>query len=192
MKKDEKKSIKKVLEKKKKTIVDYKWIITITTTAFLISLLFSFLSETIIPKVILPVGILILILVIVLGILFDIIGVAIQSAEEAPFHSMNTRKVKGAKTAILFKKNAAKVSSFCNDVIGDICGVISGTAGSIVALSLSNFLKVPNFLVILIVTALISALTIGGKAMGKSIAMNKSNEIIYAFAKIVSPFVERG
>ena len=40
----------------------------------------------------------------------------------------------------------------------------------------------------LTVAAIIAALTIGGKAMGKSFAMNKSDIILYEFAKIVSIF----
>jgi hypothetical protein len=38
------------------------------------------------------------------------------------------------------------------------------------------------------VTALIASITIGGKAMGKSYAINKSEVIIYKFAKIISLF----
>lgn len=186
--KDEKNSIKKELKRKKLELIDYGWIIKIVILAFTISFAFSFLSETLIPNVNIVVGIIILLLFILIGILFDMVGVAVQSADVAPFHSMNSRKVKGADIAVKFKKNADKVSSFCNDVIGDICGIISGTAGSIVAVKIANILGFNSFYVILIVTALISALTIGGKAMGKSIAINKSNYILYEAAKIISKF----
>ena len=57
-----------------------------------------------------------------LGILFDIIGVAVTSSDDKIFHSMSARKVRGAKVAVKFHKNAEKVSSFCCDVVGDICG----------------------------------------------------------------------
>ena len=30
-------------------------------------------------------------------------------------------------------RNAGRVSSFCNDVIGDICGVISGSAAAVIS-----------------------------------------------------------
>lgn len=187
-KKDEKAGIKKELKKKKKTLIDYGWILTVTVTAFVISFLFSFVSEITIPKVNIIIGCIVLLLVIILGIFFDIIGVAVQAADEKPFHSMNSRRVKGAAMAIKFKKNTDKVSSFCNDVIGDICGIISGSTGSVIALSLATSLHVPKFFVVLGVTSLISALTIGGKAIGKSIAINQSNQILYAFAKTISLF----
>ena len=107
---------------------------------------------------------------------------------KAALLAADKRTWKGAAVAIKFKKNADKVSSFCNDVIGDICGVISGSAGSMIALSLSSYLHCNRFLVVLFVMATVSALTIGGKAIGKSIAMNQSNEILYKFAKIISFF----
>ena len=115
-------------------------------------------------------------------------GVAVNSADEKVFHSMNSRKVKGSKVAVLFKKNADKVSSFCNDVIGDICGIISGAAGTTIAIGLADKLNVDLLFVNLTVAAVIAALTIGGKAMGKSFAMNKSDIILYEFAKIISIF----
>ena len=40
----------------------------------------------------------------------------------------------------------------------------------------------------LFVAAIIASLTIGGKAIGKSFAVNNSNEILYNFAKFVSYF----
>lgn len=188
MKKDEIKSLKTQLRKKKKSLVNYNWIMKITLIAFTMSLVFSLASESIIPNVNVIVGIIILITFILIGILFDMIGVAVTSADEKPFHSMNSRRVKGANVAVLFKKNADKVSSFCNDVIGDICGIISGSAGGIIALKLANSINQDKFIIMLLITALIAALTIGGKALGKSYAINKSNFILYEFSKVVSYF----
>ena len=188
MNKDEKKSIKKELKRSKLELIDYKWILTITLIAFIISIVFSFLSESLIPNVNIIISILILIIFILLGIIFDMIGVAVQSSNEAPFHSMNSRRIKGADTAVKFKKNADKTSTFCNDVIGDICGIISGTTGTIIATKLSVKFNLDEFQTILVITGLISALTIGGKALGKSFAINKSNYILYDFSKFISNF----
>ena len=178
-------------EKKNKAKINMKWVLTITLLAFVISFTFSFASEMTIPNVPVGFGVMLVIVFILIGVLFDMIGVAVTSADEKPFHSMNSRKVKGADIAVLFKKNADKVASFCNDVIGDVCGVISGSAGAIIALSLSEIIPLDKFLITLIVTSIIAALTIGGKAMGKSFAMNKSNLILYRFAKFVSNFYKK-
>ena len=106
------------------------------------------------------------------------IGVAVTSSNEEPLHAMSSKKIKGAKKAVSFKKNADKVSSFCNDVIGDICGIISGSAGVAVATSLANTYNLNIFHTTLIVTAIIAALTIGGKAFCKKIAINNNHKIV--------------
>lgn len=175
-------------EKVKKEHVDVKWIVKIVVMAFVISFSLSFVSQMTIPNLNIWIGILITLLFIVIGIIFDIIGVAVNSADEKVFHSMNARQVRGANVAVKFKKNADKVSSFCNDVIGDICGIISGAAATTIAACLANVMKVDLLFVNLTIAAVVASLTIGGKAMGKSFAMNKSDIILYEFAKIVSVF----
>ena len=175
-------------EKIKKEKVDWKWIVTILFVSFFISLALSFISQMTIPKLPLAIGIIITLLFILLGILFDIIGVSVTTADEAVFNSMSSRKVKGASVAVKFKKNADKVSSFCCDVIGDVCGIISGASGTTIALILINSCHFNEILTTLIVAAVIASLTIGGKAIGKSFAINKSSIILYEFAKFVSTF----
>lgn len=189
MERDLVKSLKRQLKStKKKELVDYRWIIKITLITFGVSFMFSLLSENVIPNVNIVFGLILLILFIFIGILFDMIGVAVTAADIAPFNSMSSRKIKGADVAVLFKKNADKVSSFCNDVVGDICGIISGSTGSIISLALARHLNIELIIITLIITSLIASLTIGGKALGKSYAMNKCNEILYEFSKVISCF----
>lgn len=175
-------------EKIKKEHVNVGWVLKIVVITFVISFVLSFISQATIPNLSIWFGILITLLFIFIGILFDIIGVAVTSADEKVFHSMNARQVKGAKVAVKFKKNADKVSSFCNDVIGDICGIISGAAATTIAVGIANVLNVDLLFVNLTVAAIVASLTIGGKAMGKSFAINKSDIILYEFAKVVSIF----
>lgn len=174
--------------KKKKSNTDYNWVLKITISAFLISLFFSFVSENILPNANLIMGIILVLVFIILGVIFDMIGVSVTASDEKQFHSMSSRKVKGAKTAVLLKKNAEKMSSFCNDVIGDICGIVSGSAGVVIASKLSSILNLNAFVISLVVTALIAALTIGGKALGKGFAISKSNDILFMFSKFIACF----
>ena len=159
-----------------------KWILLITSLTFVISMIFSYLSETILKKSNFAIELLVLLTVILIGIIFDMIGVAVTTCAEHPFHAMASRKIKGAKTAIKLIKNKDKVSSFCNDVIGDICGIVSGTAGVIIATSIAK----DSIICSLLVTATISSLTIGGKALGKKVAVNKSENITKIVSKILS------
>lgn len=175
-------------EKIKKEHVNIKWVAEIIIIAFTISFILSFVSQATIPKLSTRIGIIITLIFIIIGIIFDIVGVAVNSADEKVFHSMNSRQVKGAKVAVLFKKNADKVSSFCNDVIGDICGIISGAAAMTIAVNIAKALNFDLLFVNLTVAAIVAALTIGGKAIGKSFAINRSDIILYEFSKIVSIF----
>ena len=175
-------------EKIKKEEVDIKWIIRIIIITFIISFSLSFVSQMTIPNLSIFWGILITLLFIFIGIIFDIIGVAVASADEKVFHSMNSRKVTGANVAVKFKKNADKVASFCNDVIGDICGIISGASATTIAVGIASALNCELLFVNLTVAAVVASLTIGGKAMGKSFAMIKSDIILYEFAKVISIF----
>lgn len=175
-------------ENKKKEHVDKKWLLIIVIVAFSVSFVLSFIANSTIPNLSLALGIIITLIFILIGICFDIIGVSVTTAEESVFHSMNSRKVKGADLAVKFKKNADKVSTFCCDVISDICGIVSGATGTTIAAILVTDYHTNLLLTGLILTATISSITIGGKAIGKTLAINKGNIILYEFAKIVSYF----
>lgn len=165
---------------------NYKWIVLIIFWTFLISGGISFVSNSLLAGVGIFFAFFILISIILVGILFDIIGVAVTAADEVPFHSLAARKVTGAKTAVLLIRNADKVSNFCNDVIGDVCGVVSGTAGAIIITKLINtgFFRQEKLLT-LIISAIIASLTVGGKALGKNYAMTQSNNIVYHTAWLI-------
>ncbi len=174
--------------KSKKNNIDYLWIIKIVLISFIISVFFSFVSEMTIPKFNILFGILICLLFIFIGIVFDMIGVSVTASDESIFNSMAAKKIRGAKLAVKFKKKADKVSSFCNDVVGDICGIISGSAGAVIALRLSQVFSINPLIITLLVTGLISAITIGGKALVKGMAIRRSNKILYRFALVLSIF----
>lgn len=172
---------------KNKKIIDFKFVLKLSVITFFISIFFSCISEFTIPKANLFFSILITIIIIFVGIMFDMIGVAVAAADISPLNSMASKKIKGASFAIYLKKNASRVSSFCNDIVGDICGIISGTAGVVI----SNKIAENNFLVLLIITGVISMLTIGGKALLKEFALRRSDKILYSFAKILNFIYKR-
>ena len=124
-------------------------------------------------------ALLILALFIALGIVFDIIGVAVTAADPKPFHSMAAHRENGAKEALMLLRNAGKVSSVCNDVVGDICGIVSGTTAAVIVVRLQEAFDLRGVLLSVAVTALISGLTIGGKALGKTFAIQRSTKVVY-------------
>ena len=129
----------------------------------------------------------VLLLIILIGIAFDVVGVAVTAASESPLHSMAARKVPGAKEAINLIHNADRVASICNDVIGDICGVVSGAASAVIAVRLlEDFtLSWPTVLKVGM-SALVAGLTVGGKAIGKGIALRHSVPIVHFVGRLIA------
>lgn len=169
---------------------NYRWAFIVTLIAFVLSLMMSLAVTIAFDNVTLAVSIIVTFLFILLGILFDIIGVAVTSGDAVAFHSMSARKVRGGRIGVILMKNASKVSSICCDVVGDICGIISGAAGVTIVALLVNKTNINPLLISLIVTSLISSLTIGGKALGKNLAINKSTEVVTFVAKALSIFTK--
>ena len=157
-----------------------RWVVTIFFVTILISSVISLVSDEVMANSSLMVAFLILFVIIFLGIIFDIIGMAVATASEKPFHSMAARKVPGAQEAIRLLRNAERVSSICNDVVGDICGVVSGSASAtIAALILTNAeIGWPRG-VSLAMSALAAGLTVGGKAIGKTFAVKSCTKIVH-------------
>ena len=171
-----------------KNRTDFKWVFIVTILAFVISIIMTLFSTVMLENVSLLVAILITFLFILVGIVFDIIGVAVTSGDAVAFHSMSSRKVKGGKIGVKLMKNTDKVSSLCCDVVGDVCGIVSGTSGVVIVSLIIKLTDTNELLVSLLVTGLISALTIGGKALGKGFAVSKSKEIVTVVSKILSVF----
>ena len=162
------------------------WIYKVFLMTFFLSLIFSCISNLITNNANLFVMILITILVIIVGIIFDMIGTATLTSNEATFHAKSSRKIKGAKESLSLIKNSVKVASVCNDVIGDICGIVSGGMGAMVSISLAKFLGNNFVLSSMLVSAIVSSLTVGGKAIFKRVAIKKCDEIVFIVGKLKS------
>ena len=165
------------------------WVVIIFLVTILVSGTISFTSDILMANSTMLVAFIILMAIVLIGIVFDVIGVAVTSADEKPFHSMAARKVPGALESIRLLRNAERVSSICNDVVGDICGVVSGSASATIAAQiLRNFDFTAESVIPLIMSALVAGLTVGGKAIGKTFAMNSCTKIVHGVGKIVWVF----
>lgn len=169
-----------------KNKVNVKWIVQIVLISFFVSVVFTFASSEILESAGYVTAFVVLAIFIGIGILFDIIGVAVTTAEPAPFHSMASHKERGAAEALRLMKNAEKVASICNDVVGDISGIVSGSTSAIIVANLMKDLSTQNVLISLVVSGVVAALTIGGKALGKTVAMNSSTFIVLYVGKIMN------
>ena len=170
-------------KERRKTIL---WVVKIFLVTILVSATISFVSDAIMAVSTMTVAFLILLAIIFIGIIFDVIGVAVTSADEKPFHSMAARKVPGAQESIRLLRNAERVSSICNDVVGDICGVVSGSASATIAVQVMNRIDFSREqLVALVMSALVAGLTVGGKAIGKTFAIGSCTKIVENVGKLI-------
>ena len=165
---------------------DWKWITIAFGTTIGISATMSFLSNEMLSSGGMVLSFVVLLGIVMLGIVFDIIGMAVTAAEEKPFHSMASKKIPEATIAIWMLRRADRVSSICNDVVGDICGVISGSASAVIAAKVVvDMQPALSSMFQLVMSAVVAGLTVGGKAFGKAIAMNNSTLIIQAASKLI-------
>lgn len=166
------------------------WVIKAFILTFFLALIISGISNIIVEKCGFIVLLIITVLIVILGIIFDIIGTAVLTADEATFHAKASNKIKGSRESIKLIKNASNIANFCNDIVGDICGIVSGSMGAMIAIYASANLNINNTLTALLISSIISSIMVGGKAVGKNIAVKKSDEIIFMVGSIISKFTK--
>jgi len=166
------------------------WVIQVSLWTFIFTLIFAFVLRILLQGVeSIFFSFLLLIFVIFVGIFFDTIGIAVAAASEAPFHAKASKKVFGAKKGIYLVRYAEKVSNFCCDVVGDISGVVSGVIGAVIVINLAlTHFQISEIYLSIVLTAAVASLTVGGKAVGKYIAIYKSTEIVMFVAQFLATF----
>ena len=169
---------------KKKT--NFRWLIKIVLISVAATMVFTLASTEVLGRAGYFVAFAVLAVFIIIGIAFDIIGVAVTAAAEAPFHSMAVHRERGAVESLRLIRNADKVSSFCNDVVGDVSGIVSGSTAALIAARLMQGLGTENLMVPLLISGAVTGLTIGGKAVGKTLAINNSTMIAHKTGRLLN------
>ncbi len=171
-------------EQRKKTIL---WVIKMTVGTFFIAVVFGLVSQILMEGIeIVFLSVFLLLFIVFLGVLFDTIGTAAAAADEAPLNAKATRKIFGAQKGVYLVRRADQVANFCNDVVGDVTGILSGAVAALLVLQLAVNLPDMKLYLRILLTALVTSLTVGGKAWGKYLAINYSTEIMLAVGRILS------
>lgn len=177
--------------KKKAPPSPYRWALIVFFLAVTVSAALSLTSEFLLSGAGIASAAAVLLTFIALGIVFDVIGVSATAADPRPLNSMASHKERGAKEALRLVRNASRVSSVCNDVVGDICGIVSGVTGAVIVTRLHQAFGADTILLSVGVTALISGLTIGGKALSKTFAIRRGTDVIYWVGRFLYLFRRR-
>ncbi|MDE7181617.1 MAG: hypothetical protein K2O41_01115 [Clostridia bacterium] len=164
------------------------WGLGVLVLSFILTVFFSFLTEISVKDSPAFVCIIVLVVLLFLNIICDVLANAIISCSPEAFHAMASKKIKGAKRAVTFCRNATKLSSIFADVIGDICGIVSGAAGTALVVHFALNGSIYEIIASIGVSAIIGALTVGGKAIFKHFAIKYNKQIVFGFAKFTTFF----
>ncbi len=130
-------------------------------------------------------GFSVLVFVVLVGVFFDIIGTAVSVCGQTHLNAKASKRIPGAKKALSLTRNASRVANICNDVIGDVCGTVSGGIGTALAAVLTTSGGLVGLLISVGITGCIAAVTVAGKALGKSFAINKADDIIFNVGRLL-------
>lgn len=169
------------------------WALIATLMTIILSSAFSFLSETVLVDTSIVISIIIAIIFILLNVITDTLGVSVTSCQKVPFLAMASKKIKGAKEALVLIDNADKISNICSDIIGDICGIMSGAVGvNIVSnILILNGGSLNSILVSVLISTTIAAVTVFFKAIGKYLATRYYTQIVLFSSKALKIFIKK-
>ena len=162
------------------------WVIKIVLISVAASTIFTLATKGALDNTGYIAALAVLMLFIILGVVFDIISIAVTAATEAPFHSMAAHHQRGALESMRLIRNADKVVSICSDVVGDVSGIISGATAALIAARLASSLNAAGLLFPLLISGAVTGLTVGGKAAGKAFAFNNSTGIVLKVGKLIN------
>ena len=182
--------VNNVSKKEKTKQSQQKWVLTVVCLSFVLSVVMSLLTSLFVESAGLFVALISLLVLVSIGIITDVIGTAVTSAVEQPFIAMASKRISGARQALSLIRKAERVSSILNDVVGDIVGIISGSAGSVIAIYLVS-LGMQSAIASMLITAFTSAFMIGGKAYGKGIAIARSEKIVLYVGRFMALFEQK-
>ncbi len=151
-----------------------RWALKVFVLSISLSIVFSLLSQSLLPSLSSFMSIFVIVFFIFVSVVFDMIAVAFTTISEEKLEKY--KEEKGYEMAMALCRNADKVSSFGGDVVGDICGILSGAGGVSLVVNM-NLEGDVNLLVTCLVSALIAGITIFCKAIMKSYAITNCDKI---------------
>ena len=179
---------KKKIEIQSLTSKKYLWAFKMFLVSICMSLFLGFISQTILTKMGIIFAIIVITIFVFLSVIFDMLGIAVASADLNVLKSWEKENKTGASVAVRLCENSEKVCSFCADMVGDICSTLSGAGGACIVVAITNELTSANIimLVSIITSALIAGITIFFKAIMKERALKNSNKIILDLGKFLN------
>ena len=152
-----------------------RWAFKVFILSISLSIVFSLLSQSLLPSLSPFLSVFIIVFFIFVSVVFDMIAVAFTTIDKAKLEKYKDER--GFEMASRLCEHADKVSSFGGDVVGDICGILSGAGGVSLVVNMNIQEDNLNLLVTCIVSALIAGITIFCKAIMKTYAIKNCHQI---------------
>ncbi len=165
------------------------WLVQIFFVSLCFSIMFALISELMLANASLALSLFLIVLLVVVSVIFDLIGMAVTACSIRPLLDYKQKGIRGADVSIKLVKNADKISCICTDVVGDICSILSGAGGVTISIILiSYFPQFNSILMSILISSIIASISVLGKAIGKTYAINNSVKVVLATGKLLSLF----
>jgi Mg2+/Co2+ transporter CorB len=122
--------------------------------------------------------------VLVVGLLFDMVGVAVAAAPAEPFHARAARDHAGATQSLRLLRNADKVANFCLDFVGDVAGTLTGALATAAAYRLAGGGDVELWGALAVGT--VAGANVGLKAVAKAVALADDVAVVRLAGEVLS------
>ena len=160
-------------------------VVGVSLTTFALAVVVSLLSGSVLRGTTIILATVVLAAIVLVGIVSDVIGLAVAKADPAPLNAMAAKRTPGARQALRLVRNAPRVATVFNDLVGDISGTVSGAAGAAIVFRVA--VERPGFdeaVWAVVMVGVIAAVTVGGKAIGKTIALDGAERITFQMGKV--------
>ena len=152
-----------------------KWAFKVFVLSISLSIIFSLFSQSLLPSLSPFFSIFVIVFFVFVSVIFDMIAVAFTSINKEQLDKYKNEN--GYVMAVKLCERADKVASFGGDVVGDICGILSGAGGVSLVVNMNIQDANLNLLITCLVSSLIAGITIFCKAIMKTYALQNCEQI---------------
>lgn len=171
-----------------KSTVSGRYIVLVGIGSFFLAIFFTFFSEFFTSRLnSIILSLVFLAFIVLINIAADVVGTAVTAASHIPFNAKASKRIRGAPQGLQLIRNADKVANLTNDMMSDITTTVGGALGiSIVVQIMKLEPALSQFWLNILITALIAAVIVSGKAFSKKIALSHPDDVIFLVGRILA------
>ncbi len=171
-----------------KSTVSGRYIVLVGIGSFFLAIIFTFFSEFFTSRLnSIILSLVFLAFIVLINIAADVVGTAVTAASHIPFNAKASKRIRGAPQGLQLIRNADKVANLTNDMMSDITTTVGGALGiSIVVQIMKLGPALSQFWLNILITALIAAVIVSGKAFSKKIALSHPDDVIFLVGRVLA------